>query len=157
VSVHQLTKTTVFAAVILYLAVWDTHVGKYPYGVSTLSADRRHCKMWSLFLLPPQKGRLIAGTPLLGWRTMFSACLFCFLVQSCKWNKTEFFWRALCGWMKIFVVWCSSVSLDCQMLFPPQVPVDMMLFKFHFLLTVGQAELAWAYSTWQLSAKLKGR
>jgi len=28
------------------------------------------------------------------------------------------------------------------MLFPPQVPVDMMLFKFHFLLTVGQAELA---------------
>ena len=44
--------------------------------------------------------------------------------------------------MKIFAVWYSSVSLDGQMLFPPQVPVNTMLFEFHFLLTVGQAELA---------------
>jgi len=58
--------------------------------------------------------------------------------------------------MKIFAVWYSSVSLDGQMLFPPQVPVNTMLFEFHFLLRVGQAELAWAHSTWQLSAEAEG-
>ena len=65
-SVHQLTKTTVFTAVLLYLVGWDTHVGKYPYGVSTLLADRRHCKTWSLFLLPPKKGQADCGYAIAG-------------------------------------------------------------------------------------------